>query len=73
MKNTILRALLKFAIVTILILNLIVLTSCGGSRGWSCKKRYVYVTIDKEYIKNHQSGADSFDKLMLNKKVNPKI
>lgn len=30
---------LKIAVITILILNVLVLTSCSSS--WSCKKRYV--------------------------------
>lgn len=45
------------------------LTSCGRS-GWNCKARYVYVPMDKEYIKKHQQVADSFDKIVL-KKVKP--
>lgn len=63
------KSLLK---IFVLIAFATLLISCGAS-GWSCQKRYVYVPINKEYIKKHQSGADSFDKLMLNKKVNPKI
>ena len=77
MKNSILNgkfkfslAFLKIAIVIVLIGNFLVLTSCG-SKGWSCKGRYVYVPMTKEYIKKHQQGADSFDRTVLNKKTKP--
>ena len=33
------KKILKIAVITILILNVLVLTSCRSS--WSCKKRYV--------------------------------
>jgi len=61
------KAILKTAIIVVLLLNIISLCSCSSS-GWSCKKRYVYVPMTKEYIKKHQAGADSYDKLVLNKK-----
>ena len=51
--------------IIIIFVLAILTTSC--SSGWSCKKRYVYVPMTKEYIKKHQQGADSFDKIVLNK------
>lgn len=36
------KKLLKIAVIVVILLNLIVLTSCRS--GWSCKKRYVNVT-----------------------------
>ena len=68
MKNSFFRAFLKIAIVITLIGNFLVLTSCG-SKGWSCKGRYVNVPITQEYIKKHQQGADSFDRTLLSKKA----
>lgn len=42
---------LKIAVITILILNVLVLSSCRG--GWSCKKRYVN-TDAPEHVENKQ-------------------
>jgi hypothetical protein len=33
------KKILKIAVITILVLNVLILTSCRS--GWSCKKRYV--------------------------------
>lgn len=32
---------LKVAVIIVLLLNLLVLSSCGSGRRWSCQKRYV--------------------------------
>ena len=61
------KNILKSVVVLVVILNLIVLTSCSSGRGWSCKKRYVYVPMTKEYIKKHQSGQMPYSKLVINK------
>lgn len=43
---------LKIAVITILILNVLVLTSCRS--GWSCKKRYVN-THAPEHVENKRN------------------
>lgn len=71
MSNSYLKIALKTAVIIVLALNVLVLVSCGSSSKWSCKKSYVYVHMDKDYIKRHQQGADSFDKKVLAKKIKP--
>ena len=61
------KNILKAVVILVVILNLIVLTSCSSGRGWSCKNRYVYVPLNKEYIKKHQTGQMPFDTLVINK------
>lgn len=61
------KKLLKIIVVIVLLLNVVVLTSCSSGKGWSCKNRYVYVPINKEYIKKHQAGVMPFDTLVINK------
>ena len=51
---------LKIAVITILILNVLVLTSCRS--GWSCKKRYVN-THAPEHVENKQIKKDVYSKI----------
>ncbi len=69
MKQIIKDFSLSFLMWTVFFAIALSMTSCKS--GWDCKKRYVYVPMNKEYIQKHQQGADSFDKIMLSKKVKP--
>ena len=44
------KATLKIIVVIVLILNVLVLTSCRS--GWSCKKRYVEVSKNNVELKS---------------------
>lgn len=46
------KKILKIAVITILILNVLVLTSCRS--GWSCKKRYV-TKYAPEHVENKRN------------------
>lgn len=61
------KNILKSIVLIVILLNVILLTSCSSGRGWSCKKRYVSVPMTKEYIKRHQTGQMPFDTLVINK------